>query len=229
MLAFRKFRHRTSRASRHGLVRRCVVATSLLAYVIVAAGVPLPTFKSAGKSGELYPCMGCHCGCSSAEQCWRSCCCHTLAERLAWADEHDVTPPDYALAEARESGLDDAGRPLGQKVVRVALAGKKPASTRSCCQKKASCCSDSSNQRTCCTSKSKECNDCEQPVNFILGYRALSCHGQSLNWLAAVPTLITIELNLSDEFPLVAWLGPHSSDFASPFLEGPTPPPPEQV
>ena len=58
------------------------------------------------KSGEMFPCMDCPCGCNSAEQCWRSCCCHTLAERMDWAREHGVRPPEYAIDEARRQRID---------------------------------------------------------------------------------------------------------------------------
>ncbi|MFO0789484.1 MAG: hypothetical protein U0805_08500 [Pirellulales bacterium] len=82
----------------------------MLIYATTAVGVPLPLVVGASKSGELFPCADCACGCATAEQCWRSCCCHTLAERIAWAHEHNVRPPDYALAAARTAGLNLAAR-----------------------------------------------------------------------------------------------------------------------
>ncbi len=75
-------------------------------YVITAAGVPLPGGNLAKKSGEMFPCMDCPCGCNSAEQCWRSCCCHSLAERMDWAHDHGVRPPEYAIDEARRQRID---------------------------------------------------------------------------------------------------------------------------
>jgi hypothetical protein len=229
MLAFRKFRPRSSRASRHGLVRRCVIAASLLAYIVVAAGVPLPLLRRPAKSGELFPCATSGCGCGSAEQCWRGCCCHTLAERLAWAKQNGVKPPAFALAEAKRAGLDASGRPISTKIVRVSLAATAASKTPACCQKKAtSSCCKSSSTGSCCSSRKVDAAKSDES-NFVIGFRALACHGQSLNWLAAVPTLITVELNFADEFPLVAWLGPHPSETASPCSETPTPPPPERA
>jgi hypothetical protein len=76
-------------------------------YLLVVSGFSLPI-----SSGDLkdhstpFPCMDSPCGCKDAEQCWRHCCCHTLTERLAWARENGVTPPEYALAEARAQGID---------------------------------------------------------------------------------------------------------------------------
>ncbi len=42
---------------------------------------------------ERYPCEGHACGCASATECWSSCCCHTVQERLAWAITNGVKPP----------------------------------------------------------------------------------------------------------------------------------------
>src|SRR3954447_10580110 len=78
----------------------------LAVYIVTAAGVPLPAGHAAHKSGELYPCSDCECGCASAEQCWRSCCCHSMAERMAWARVHGVRPPEFAIAEARRARID---------------------------------------------------------------------------------------------------------------------------
>src|SRR6185503_5404577 len=85
--------------------RRSVGAALLTAYVLTASGVPLPT-PSMPHTDEHYPCAGGACGCTSAEHCWRSCCCHTLAERFAWAREHNVRPPEYAIAAAKVAGVD---------------------------------------------------------------------------------------------------------------------------
>ena len=85
---------------------RCVCALLLLAYSITAAGVPISIGSSPQKSGEIFPCMASSCGCRSADQCWRSCCCHSLTERLAWARNRGIEPPAFALAQARAAGLD---------------------------------------------------------------------------------------------------------------------------
>src|SRR5882672_16023 len=74
--------------------RRAMSTPTLAMYCMATFGVPLPA--SPRKSGdEPYPCQSSRCGCMSAEQFWRSCCCTTLEERLAWAERNNVTPPDY--------------------------------------------------------------------------------------------------------------------------------------
>jgi hypothetical protein len=80
---------------------------SLAVYLLVASGLPIRVPGADEKDlSQPFPCMDCPCGCRNAEQCWRSCCCHTLAERLAWARENHVRPPDYVLAEARAQGIN---------------------------------------------------------------------------------------------------------------------------
>lgn len=203
-------------------LRTGVSGTLIAAYVVVAAGIPLPTINRPAKSGERFPCESSSCGCDSAEHCWQSCCCHTLAERLAWAEKNGVKPPAFVLAEAQRAGLDSSGRVPTTKAVKIVRAAP------SCCQSKQACCESSVTTRSCCCShhKSQAKNNAS---NFVLAWRALGCRGQSLNWLAAVPTLITVELNLSDQLPLVAWLGPHSSAVAGGVALVPTPPPPERA
>jgi len=198
----------------------------LVAYIVVAAGVPLPSASRPAKSGERYPCEACRCGCDSAEHCWRNCCCHTLAERLAWAENNGVKPPDFALEAATVAGLDSGGRPLSGKVVKVAMVAQ-PA-TSSCGRSKASCCKSSTNEHTCCLSHNKPPTDAKA-AKFLVAWRALGCHGQSLNWLAAVPTLVSVDLKLSDQLPLIAWLGPVVSDAAQSVAAPPMLPPPERA
>jgi hypothetical protein len=76
-----------------GLVVLSVVAGTL--------GVPV-ILKPQRDLSRPFPCMHHRCGCASADACWGGCCCMTSAEKLAWAKEHGVTPPDYALALAQQ-------------------------------------------------------------------------------------------------------------------------------
>jgi len=43
-----------------------------------------------------------HCGCRSAEQCWRGCCCFTNQQKVAWAKAEGVAPPEYVVAAAQQ-------------------------------------------------------------------------------------------------------------------------------
>ncbi|MCE9527475.1 MAG: hypothetical protein K8R36_15640 [Planctomycetales bacterium] len=76
-----------------GFLVICVMAASL--------GVPV-ILKPQRDLSRPFPCMHHRCGCSSADACWGGCCCMTSAQKLAWAKEHGVTPPDYAIALAQQ-------------------------------------------------------------------------------------------------------------------------------
>lgn len=86
------------------LLRRLTACVSLLVYAWIALGVPVPLVSTAKRAVERFPCESSRCGCSTAEQCWRSCCCHPLDQRLAWAKRHGVQPPKFVLDESRRAG-----------------------------------------------------------------------------------------------------------------------------
>ena len=87
--------------------RRVGVVVVLVAYLVAAVGFPVPASAARG-DGVPFPCMDHPCGCQSAEQCWRGCCCLTVEERWAWAREHNVEPPPYARAPP---GPEEVRRP----------------------------------------------------------------------------------------------------------------------
>jgi hypothetical protein len=120
--------------------RRITIWLAILGYTLVASGLPLPfgivapsaqdspaAKRLAGKDrSRPFPCMDKPCGCATAEQCFTNCCCHTLAERLAWAKARGLEPAVLA-ALAR----------------RVAVASPAPAAAGCCAvkqQAKPSCC-----------------------------------------------------------------------------------------
>ena len=71
------------------------VGLALLSFTVTGIGIPLPV-ASVKDQSVPFPCQDHACGCPSAEQCWRHCCCFSVAERWAWAKAHDVEPPAYA-------------------------------------------------------------------------------------------------------------------------------------
>ena len=89
-------------------------------YALVASGLPLPVdaFSSSmapsGMASERiaskdrtkpFPCMNKPCGCLSAKQCFQKCCCHTPAETLAWAEQHDLSPEVLRVLQRRVDQL----------------------------------------------------------------------------------------------------------------------------
>jgi hypothetical protein len=189
----------------------------LCAYVLTAAGIPLPLAGGRGKAGEAFPCADNGCGCDSADRCWRSCCCHTLAERLAWARRNGVRPPDFALAQARAAGIDLSllveACDAGEQQDKCCAAKRSP--------EKAGCCTE----RQVATNANQFNGDAD--VNHIIGWRAMACRGQAIHWLAAVPTLIMPPHALLNDPPLVERCAPAVSEVAGGVPDAPDVPPPE--
>lgn len=202
------------------LIRRSVSACFLCVYVAVSAGVPLPIAREVSDGDDAFPCMHSGCGCNSAERCWSSCCCHTLAERLAWARAHGVRPPDSAIAAARRAGED-----LGWL-----SSGAAANDGTSCCRaapREAACCAETSDTagHACCIAE--ENGQDIQVAASIVAWRAIKCRGQSLNWLTAVPTLVPPSPVVAAALKMADRLGPLTSDVAVGTREAPDSPPPE--
>lgn len=178
-----------------------IVLVVLCAYVVATLGViPSPTVigrwlgRTMGTS-ERFACEDCGCGCASAMECWTHCCCHTPEERLAWALERGVMPPegvqlsDETWVRAAKmlrpdqehcgtcvAGMKDkARRGIGIRPVRTACdehAGH--AIERACSSGCGHACEDRPNEKcgsaTACTSN---------PTTALLGpiMSALACKG----------------------------------------------------
>jgi hypothetical protein len=98
---------RTGRThSRRSVRHRLLAGLALVAYLAAALGLPLPA-AARKHTGQPYPCQDNPCGCQSAEQCWRHCCCLTPEQRWAWAREHGVEPPPYAERPAAHAEHSD--------------------------------------------------------------------------------------------------------------------------
>ena len=82
-------------------------------------GMPLPAAVAKDLS-KPFPCQQRRCGCMKAADCWQTCCCFSAGARVAWAEEHGVTPPEELVAEAHqeESGIAEK---------KNCCAAKKPA------------------------------------------------------------------------------------------------------
>jgi len=213
----------TCRAVVRSLRRRSARAALLVAYAITAAGVPVPAGNFAQKSGEFFPCSDCACGCASAEQCWRSCCCHSLAERMAWARLHGVRPPEYAIAAAQRALIDlawlvEPTDAASKSLFASCCARQLRADAPACCHENKDCCGDHHEQQPS-----------ERTSNRVIGWKALNCQGHSANWLAALPTVVSANCGQSDKLPLIEWLGPALSEHVNRASDLPAIPPPQRA
>jgi hypothetical protein len=219
------------RVFRRSLRRRLISAILAAMYIVTAAGIPLPAEDLARKSGELFPCSDDACGCASAEQCWRSCCCHSLAERIEWAREHKVRPPEFAIAEARRSGVDvawllDTTAPgfaggLRDAQPTVCGANEKPPA-----EPGADGLLAKTNARCCCSERHVH-RSSSSKTTCVIGWKALNCQGHSANWLAAVPTMVSATRGEFQQPAFVEWLGPALSEHAGRAGDLPATPPPK--
>jgi hypothetical protein len=68
---------------------------------------PLASTRLSGKDSSVpFPCMLKPCGCRSAEECWRKCCCFTNSQKVVWAEERGIDLPEYVLQAAEEEAGD---------------------------------------------------------------------------------------------------------------------------
>jgi hypothetical protein len=88
--------------------KRLFSISLILAFLVGSTGVPVVS-RVAKDRTQPFPCMDNPCGCSSADECWHHCCCHTNREKVAWAHEHDVTPPDFVIAAAEKEEHEESG------------------------------------------------------------------------------------------------------------------------
>jgi len=87
--------------------RRCRWLTGLLVgFVVCVILLPIPVSLVSKPDpdkdlSEPFPCQNRPCGCRSAEQCWKKCCCFSNTQKVAWAKRNGVKLPDYVLVAAK--------------------------------------------------------------------------------------------------------------------------------
>lgn len=145
-----------------------------------------------------FPCESCSCGCSTAAYCWDKCCCHTDEEKLAWAAEHDVTPPEFLVARveaSRQPPLDASvskiqntcsfgggccgpksdGPPDNFASLMQSMAAHSAKKTRD--TKPTSSCSTCGEKKSC-----DAADNATHPTRWVRLQDAAKCHGIELVW-----------------------------------------------
>ena len=180
--------HCASRSAR----RRWIAAAMLVPQLVTSIGVPIQVGRNTAPHEQAYPCQHRACGCTSAGQCWRSCCCTTLRQRIAWAKANHVTPPKRQFL-GRPDTTDD-GR-------RGALAGFSSASdaARFANPMRNEQCGRPT--KSCCSARDRQCKDeggsrSGGPANLVRHPRrgttlsivtATKCRGLDSLWLVCNP------------------------------------------
>ena len=90
--------------TRRRLTASLLLVTSWLVLFPISMRVAAPDVgdESSGKDlSAPFPCQSRRCGCKSAQQCWKKCCCFTDTQKVAWAKANRVTPPEFVVAAAK--------------------------------------------------------------------------------------------------------------------------------
>lgn len=224
------------RKSRKDLRRKSCVGISLAAYLFATLGLPMPATAISRDDDQPFPCQGSVCGCRTAEQCWRSCCCHSADQRWVWAQEHDVQPPSYA--EQPTSGWRSTRK-----------RDQVPEQTKTCCTSSES--TPDETPITCCSSKPDSTSPPEtfsddnspkvaetvnyksqhdKRVRWNFSFSALKCQGSSTLWISSgevvrPPSPIAWHPRLS----LVSFISSLDESAFSLPLDRPDPPPRPQM
>ena len=186
--------------------RQQLIAMLLLVNVIAALlPVPIVSFlPTQGKDrSRPFPCQDRPCGCRSAEQCRKKCCCFSAEQKLAWAKQHGVSPSDVVPT-------------AGTCNVEV-----KPASTTCCSSSRESDSRPPIGQR-----KSKHAANSTNRVQIVIGAMAQECQGAGQaafgQFVYLIPMPVTMEPLATDAGERLVL---EKTRFTQRFAEPPIPPP----
>lgn len=185
----------------------CLLLLSVCASIFP---MPLPAARLAKDTSQPFPCQNRPCGCRSAEQCWKRCCCFTNTQKVAWAkSKRVVIPHKVHVAAAQEA--------------------------RAAQSTSATCCAEKADKRQCAiagktTSRkagpAESLNEnAEEPVDYVISILAEQCRGQSTYW-NSLPWAIVCESPVATTcHPVLNVLPDLAALFPSIFLQPPVPPP----
>ena len=94
--------------TRRRLTASVLLVTSLLMVLPISMRIAAPEISEESNGKDLsapFPCQSRRCGCQSAKQCWKKCCCFTDTQKVAWAKANRVTLPAYVVAAAKRESL----------------------------------------------------------------------------------------------------------------------------
>jgi hypothetical protein len=218
---------------------------AILGYGVLALGLPLPAGMRpsaavpgldvagviAAKDRSVpFPCMNSPCGCASADQCFRECCCTTLAERLAFARRHRLDAALVASLEARMPATDVVAE---RKAPRACCASDH--ASKGCCESQAKSTAPPRGAGKSCCDDAVAADTCEAPpVPMVEGGRLrqvtlramLACKGLVTSWLAVAGAPPVPRFEITGLLPPRAWVELLDESGDDPLLV-PVPPPPK--
>ena len=184
---------------------------SLIAGCLVACSLEFPLPVIVLKDTTIaYPCQTRGCGCQNADQCWKSCCCFSDVEKLAWAKANGITPPDWFL-EKIAAAEDQAEK--------TPVAAKAPAAKKSSC---GCCCKCESKSGSAVTDRAPdESNNSE--VHLTLRQQR-GCNGQ-LDYQLQHLVYLPLEMPVKTTQEGVPYCATPATIVTEVVMDLPTPPP----
>jgi hypothetical protein len=205
---------RSSRIS-GGILRRGLTVCAVLGQILGTIGIIPVRAGPAEISSVPFPCQNHPCGCRTAAQCWSgACCCMTMREKVAWAEDNGIVPPQHAVQMAAAEPLNAEG---------LECDDSSPGMT--CCSKageNSGCCSTRHNSKMTKNHEMAQCMELpnagdnkptgtQRHAGWISGVFAKKCHGLEFNDLGilnigfppALSTVWLIESALVDMCQLV--------------------------
>ena len=159
---------------------RCAVALLLIAGCC-AMWFPVRRTDSPGKDrSQPFPCMDRPCGCATADQCWKRCCCFTNQQKIVWAKRVGAAIPEFVVAAASKEAA-------AQKEKQV------------CTIVKPRCphCRETPTTAVVTAETRKADADNDQPktirrraARYVLGISALECQGLTTLWQILSSTIL---------------------------------------
>lgn len=205
---------------RTSTMRRAISLCLLWSLLVSIVPVPVPVAAPASEKDQSqpFPCQNHPCGCRSAQQCWKQCCCFTNEQKLAWAEKNHVEAPSFVKAQALAEKSQKKLFPVSAKA-------------------KGSCTTDSS--KHCCTRSRKSVTDGSAKqhsgsprksktgqTRFVIGIFAQSCQGNSaslfsIGWAVPAP-MVAMQVTIEVVGDVPAFTPPQLCEVAFP---PPVPPP----
>jgi len=184
---------------------------SLIAGCLVACSLEFPLPVVVQKDTTIaYPCQTRGCGCQNADQCWKSCCCFSDVEKLAWAKANGVTPPDWFIQK-----MAAAEKEASKTLVTATVPAAKKSSCCCCCKKESKSCPPVLDQAT------DESNNSE--VHLTLRQQR-GCNGQ-LDYQLQHLVYLPLEMPVKTSQAGVPYCATPATIVAEFVMDLPTPPP----
>lgn len=203
--------------------RGLICLTVLLGMVAAVVPLPVGTRSRPDKDrSQPFPCQNRPCGCRSADQCWKKCCCFSNTQKVAWAKANRVKPPEFVVQAATEEQPQVACHPKSccskvatpQPKLDSKLRSESPAESTA---------ARSDHGRT---ASQKPLAEKARATTYVLGAMAQQCQGIGWSWSAVPAVILPVDWKLPSVMEVcIATVIPCSETYPRRTLLPPEPPP----